>query len=291
MFLIVRNSRGLTLIELLVSLVMLGMIGGVTYGFLANTQRITRSQSELVNLQSNVRTGILVVPSELREIGVGGGGSDILSLGSSGIIYRAARGLGFTCQVSASEIRISNAPATPYFGLRAIVPGRDSLFLFVERTPGISSDDVWVRLAVSSVNSASTCGTDPAIALGVANLGSVVPGGIGSLVAGGPVRPFEVMELRLYSSGGKFWLGARSVSGGEPSLQPVLGPLTANGFELDYFDVAGAPTSNRFQVRTLRVAIRGVTDQLIRGPAGTGPTGYVQDSLVTTVSLRNAPIP
>ena len=284
----VRGSRGLTLIELLVSLVMLGMIGGVTYGFLANTQRITRSQSELVNLQSNVRTGILVVPSELREIGVGTGGSDILALGSSGITYRAARGLGFTCQISAAEIRISNVPATPYFGLRSIVPGRDSLFLFVERTPGISSDDVWARLAVTSVNPVSTCGTDPAIALGVA--GSV-PGGVGSIVVGGPVRPFEVMELRLYSSGGKFWLGARSVSGGEPSLQPVLGPLTANGFELDYFDVAGTPTSNRSQVRTIRVTIRGVTDQLIRGPAGTGPTGYVQDSLVTTVSLRNAPIP
>jgi hypothetical protein len=99
------------------------------------------------------------------------------------------------------------------------------------------------------------------------------------------------MELRLYSSGGKFWLGARSVSGGEFSLQPVLGPLTSNGLELGYFNAAGNPTGNPSQVRSIRVAIRGVTDQLTRGPAGTGPMGYVQDSLITTVSLRNTPIP
>ncbi len=286
-----RNRRGMTLIELLVSLVILGMIGGVTYGFLANTQRITRSQSELVNLQSNVRTGILVVPSELREIGVGAGGSDIVTLGGSGITYRAARGLGFTCQVSASEIRVSNATATPYFGLRSIVAGRDSLFLFVEGDPSTASDDAWARLGINDVDPASTCGADPAIALGVGNLAALVPGGVAAIELGGPARPFEVMELRLYSSSGKFWLGARSVSGGEVSLQPVLGPLTPNGFELDYFNAAGSPTSNPLQVRSIRVTIRGVTDQLIRGPAGTGSTSYVQDSLVTTVSLRNAPIP
>jgi prepilin-type N-terminal cleavage/methylation domain-containing protein len=269
--LITRSRLGLTLIELLVSLVILGVIGAVTYKFLANTQRVTRSQSELVNLQSNIRTGVLVVPTELREIGVGPAGSDIVSMNGTGIEYRAARGLG-------------------YFGLRSIVPGRDSLFVFVEGNTGISSDDVWARLAITSVDPASTCGPDPAIAIGVAGL-TALPGGVGALDVGGPVRPFEVMELRLYSSGGKFWLGARSVSGGELSLQPVLGPLTSNGLELAYFNAAGNPTANRNQVRSIRVAIRGVTDQLTRGPAGTGPTGYVQDSLITTVSLRNAPIP
>ena len=281
----------MTLIELLVSLVILGVIGTVTYKFLANTQRVTRSQSELVNLQSNIRTGVLVVPTELREIGIGASGSDIVSMGATGIEYRAARGLGFTCQAAASEIRIANTTSLPYFGLRSIVPGRDSLFLFVEGNSGISSDDIWARLAVTSVDPASTCGPDPAIAVGVANLAAVVPGGLAAIKVGGPVRPFEVMELRLYSSGGKFWLGARSVSGGELSLQPVLGPLTSNGLELRYFNAAGNPTSNPSLVRSIRVAIRGITDQLIRGAAGTGPTGYVQDSLMTTVSLRNAPIP
>ena len=291
MLLIARSRRGLTLIELLVSLVILGVIGTVTYKFLANTQRVTRSQSELVNLQSNIRTGVLVVPTELREIGIGPSGSDIVSMSATGIEYRAARGLGFTCQAAASEIRITNTPSSPYFGLRSIVPGRDSLFLFVEGNTGISSDDTWARLAVTSVDPASTCGPDPAVAVGVANLAAVVPGGLAAIEVGGPVRPFEVMELRLYSSGGKFWLGARSVSGGELSLQPVLGPLTSNGLELTYFNAAGNPTANPSLVRSIRVAIRGVTDQLIRGPAGTGPPGYVQDSLMTTVSLRNAPIP
>lgn len=281
----------MTLIELLVSLVLLGAIGALTYNFLANTQRVTRSQSELVNLQSNIRTGVLVVPTELREIGVGPSGSDIVSMGGTGIEYRAARGLGFTCQVAATEIRVSNTPAAPYFGLRSIVPGRDSLFVFVEGNTGIATDDTWARLAITSVDPSSTCGPDPAIAIGVANLAAAVPGGVGALDVGGPVRPFEVMELRLYSSSGKFWLGARSVSGGELSLQPVLGPLTSNGLELTYFDAAGNPTANSSLVRNIRVAIRGVTDQLIRGPAGNGPPGYVQDSLVTTVSLRNAPIP
>lgn len=285
------TERGLTLVELLVSLVVLGMVGGVTYQLLANTQRVTRSQSELVNLQSNVRTGVLVVPSELREIGVNDSVSDIVAMNATGVQYRAARGLGFTCQISPTELRLANSGAIPFFGLRTIAPGRDSLFLFVEGDPGLSTDDAWVQVATTSVDPASACGPDPAIAVGVPNLNATVPGGVGALEVGGPVRPFEVMELRLYASGGRFWLGARSVSAGELSLQPVLGPLLPTGFGLSYLNAAGLPTTDPLQVRSIRVAVAGITDLRIGGTAGTQANQYVQDSLVTTITLRNTPLP
>ena len=72
-------------------------------------------------------------------------------------------------------------------------------------------------------------------------------------------------------------------------MQPVLGPLTANGLAFEYLGAGGAATTDPTAIKSIRVTIRGVTDQNINlGDGSSGTLASVQDSLVTQVVLRNA---
>jgi prepilin-type N-terminal cleavage/methylation domain-containing protein len=288
-----RNRRGFTLVEILVSLVIMLVVSGAIYKMLNSTQRLSRAQAERVSLQANVRSGALVVPTELRELStfVGGGiaQNDVLAVvDSTDITYRAMRGIGFICQVSATEIRLARNTNTAafligYSGYRDPVATRDSLYVFIDGDE-ITTFDSWLPLQITGVNSASSCGGVAAIALTVPNTPTLTGQPLRT-----PVRIYEDMQLQLYPSGGKSWLGAKSVSTGE-AFQPVLGPLTdAQGLAFQYLDASGATTTDLHAIKSIKVTIRGITDQAINGGSGSsGAMSSVQDTLITQVVLRNA---
>jgi prepilin-type N-terminal cleavage/methylation domain-containing protein len=280
-----RHQRGFTLIELLVALVMMGVVTGALYNMLLRTQRLTRAQTERLDLQSNVRTAALVVPNELRELNTVAGSIDptqvdITNAQSTSITYRAMRGLGFVCQSSAGEIRI---PKTTWTGYRDPTPVRDGLYVFVENQVDLTSDDAWRQTTIGGVAN-STCGITPAFAL-------TIPNGVAAPPAGTPVRTFELMTLALYTTGGKWYLGTRSVNV-EPGLQPLLGPLKDNnnaapGLRFRYLDANGAETATLANIKSIVFQVRGVTEQKISSGGG-AYTAEGADSLVTLISLRNA---
>src|SRR5262249_15008683 len=110
------------------------------------------------------------------------------------------------------------------------------------------------------------------------------------MAVGGPVRFFEVMELRYYRSTGKSWLGERSITAGGV-IEPMLGPLvdstgTERGLTLAYLDRDGAVTSIPNEVREISWTLKGVTDGAVRTSGST----LAVDSLTlsTSVALRNA---
>jgi prepilin-type N-terminal cleavage/methylation domain-containing protein len=291
-----RNRRGFTLVEILVSLVIMLIVSGAIYQMLNSSQRLTRAQAERVSLQSNVRSGALVVPTELRELStfVAGGDdqNDVLAItGTTDIQYRAMRGIGFVCQTpTATEIRIARnslAGSWPgYSGYRDPKETRDGLYIFMDGDESLGGVDSWLELAITGVSTGNTCGGAAAISLTVPNTPALtaLP-----LPLRTPVRIYEKMQLQLYVSGGKSWLGAKSVNTGE-AFQPVLGPLTdANGLAFEYLDAAGTVTADRKSVKSIRVTVRGITDQAINGGNGSsGAMSNVQDTLVTQVVLRNA---
>ncbi|MDQ2673598.1 MAG: hypothetical protein M3Y40_02990 [Chloroflexota bacterium] len=114
-----------------------------------------------------------------------------------------------------------------------------------------------------------------------------MPGGVPAAPVNTPVRMYEEMELRHYSQDGQWWLGGRSVSAGGV-LQPVLGPLTSTGFQLEYLDNAGNVTGNASAVTSIRVRVRGLTDDAVRQAGGFGSIGHPEEGLVTQVLLRNS---
>jgi prepilin-type N-terminal cleavage/methylation domain-containing protein len=286
------RRHGFTLIEILIALVVMGIVTASIYKLLNDNQRLSRAQVEQVSLQSNVRTGSLVVLNELRELNTVFGGqpeqNDIIDMPASGdaIRYRAARGFGFVCQAPttpiATEIWIRK---DNYSGFR--LPAiSDHLYLFSEgASEDRGDDDVWVQVLgplVVTLDQPNGCGA------GVAGHRIIFPAAaIPATPVGTPVRFYEIMELRLHVADGRSWLGANPVSAGG-GVQPMLGPLTAgNGFQLEYVNSAGGTTTNPYAVRAIKVTVRGETDQAVR-QNGAGAYGRPQDALVTQVLLRNS---
>ena len=270
----VPGRRGFTLVEIVVALVIMLVVSGALHRLLFSTQRLTRRQLEQVALQSSLRAGSLVVVNELRELSTRSEGTpdenDILRVAPSGVMYRAMRGIGFVCQgSSAGTIRIDRARFT---GHRDPQPGRDMAYVFVPGDTAKAISDSWLGLAITGVANAVCPGTPgPGISLTVPDAGAET-----GVELGTPVRIAEVMELRLYQADGKYWLGARSVSAGEP-IQPVVGPLAdAGGFRLEFLSGAGAPTTDLTSIKSVKVTLRGRIE------------GHLEDELNTQVTLRNS---
>ena len=277
--------RGFTLVELLIAVVICGVVATAINKVLTAQQRLAVAQAEQAALQANVRSGSMIAASELFELARSTAGvSDISAFDSAGLTYRAMRSLGLACQVSRTEIRLRTSTLYKY---RSIVPGQDSILLWVEGNPDISADDKWLPLRVSAVVSGSTCGPDSAIALTIHPIDTLTTP-LSSIVTDAPARTFEVMELRAVTVGGQNWLGARSVSGGQAVLIPVAGPLTGNGISFAYLDSLGAATGAVANIRSIRITVRGESDVAVRSM--TSPAAVkLQDSLTTTITLRNTP--
>ena len=144
-------TRGFTLVELLIGLVLLGIVSTTIYRVLTTNQRLSRAQTEQVSLQSSVRVGALAVANELREIGINAsGGTDIIAMGANGITYRAMRSSGMACAASLTNVTIRNT-ANTFFSTRSIVAGQDAMLLFVEGDSTIGTDDTWAILPITNV--------------------------------------------------------------------------------------------------------------------------------------------
>jgi type II secretory pathway pseudopilin PulG len=282
----VSRVRGFTLVELLLAMVLALLIGGVAHGLLRNAQRLSRTQAERMGLQENVRVAALVLAGEL-------GGSDLLAIEPGAVTYLADRGGGDVCGVVPGALAEVVVVASSWTSPRA-PRSTDSLLVFVESDPGTGSDDAWAHLGIVSVAGRGCPGGQAGIALRVAVPVTLDPAALARITPGSPARLAEVMQMRYYSSGGKSWLGMRSVGTGE-AIQPVAGPLADSsagirGLTLAYHDASGAPTSDPVAARSVDIALLGVTDRPIHGRQLSRAT---VDSfpLTTRVALRNAPHP
>ena len=298
------DRRGFTMIELMVALILTLMVGGVTYGLLVNSQRVSRSQTEHVGMQDNVRSGALIVASELREVGydsvpaaallVGAPvtpSPDLLLMERGKLWYRAWRGIGFTCFApAANELRLQTST---YIGIRQPVAG-DSLTIYLEGDNTTDQDDAWLHARVSGAVTTKQC-TDgtPALALPITyEFGALSGSATGKIVTGGPVRIYEVMEMRHYKSGTQWWLGMRSLNAGG-AIQPVLGPLAdstagQSGLVFSYLDRNRNPTAVLKDVREIQLTLKGVSDGAVRTTGGASSFAVDTTALTTNVALRNA---
>jgi prepilin-type N-terminal cleavage/methylation domain-containing protein len=272
--------RGFTLVEIIVALALALIVTGGIHTLVVSTYRLSRRQTTQIDLQSNVRAMDIVIENELRELNAVESGSvdqtDILSAGSTGLIYRAMRGIGFLCQPAlAGQLRIARST---FSGFRDPQPLRDGLYLLAEGNPETATADSWVRLSIASVATNVLCpGGEAGLALTVSPAPAINP------PAGTPVRIFETMEMKLYQSGGQTWLGARS-TGTSEVIQPIAGPLRADdGLRLEYLNTAGAPTSSLPNTLGVVLTIRGTTEDPVFTPDG----ARLQETVVGQVTLRN----
>jgi prepilin-type N-terminal cleavage/methylation domain-containing protein len=287
---VTRTRAGFTLVELLIVMVLVGLVGMVLVRVLTDTQRITVAQGERAMMQSATRTGVLVVPAELREINAWMG--DIIAMSDSSITYRGLRAMAVACGPTTTAGTLVETASIQGLGSFAV---NDSVLVFVEGLDPLSvDDDTWALARISSVATAACPNTNPGTLLGFAGTMAVFDLATGTWQTSilpvfgdaAVIRKFEHTTLALYQDGeGVSWLGMQGPS--DAGIQPVVGPLAADdGFTLAYLDVNGNPAGSPELVRSIDVKVVGVTSRQIR--EGNTPLAYKFDSLSTRVALRNS---
>jgi prepilin-type N-terminal cleavage/methylation domain-containing protein len=280
------NTRGFTLIEILIALVLLGIVSTALYQLLVANQRLYRAQVENVAINESARAAVSIVPSEVREISAGEG--DVIAMTATALTYKSMQGLYVQCtapNTGALEITLDR---TTFFGLRGISTA-DSILIFAEGDTTTRSDDGWISASVTSTTVGTSCpGTRPSITVGLAG---VAPSDLGGSEAGAPVRTFRAAQILLYQdAAGDWWMGGRlfdKAGGVWGATQPVLGPLSGTGLALTYTDAAGATTANPAAVARVGVTVESQSSDPVYRT--TGSTYLLQD-LVTQVAVRNNPL-
>jgi len=316
------TRRGFTLVELMVGLILLLAVGAVTYQLLVNTQRVSRQQSQRIGMQDNGRSGSLIIANELRELGYDqitatslaaitltlpnalavGTNSDLRAIGPDSITYRAPRGIGYTCNLTATggttaDVVVYNPPITAndprrWQAYRSITT-TDSLMLFIENNDKTAADDMWLTVGLTAGQSAQNCPNgDPGIRfrIQIPNAPNITAADIvAQAPLGNPVRAFELMQMRSYASNGQVWLGMRSrpLTVGT-TIEPVLGPLSgaAQGLTFTYRDATNATTTVADNVRSVQVTLQPMSGEMVRTTGRYAHTDI--DTVTTRVSLRNA---
>jgi prepilin-type N-terminal cleavage/methylation domain-containing protein len=295
----VLRRRGFTLVEVMVSLVLLSLIGLALTRVMRVMTGTTHAQMEIATSQLALRVGAFALPQEFREIGYdtasasGTVSSDIEAIAARRISFRAMRGLGFTC----------GAPTLTGFTIRKPVLGMrdpaisDGFLLFVESDPSYAADDQWVPMAVLGIDSSATCDGGPAIGLTLAAPPEIdpvshAPIAISQVFVGGPVRWFERVEYAaMIDRAGRHYLGFRSLSRGEREPSPILGPLAdTSEFQLTYYAASGAlldpATASPLAVRSIGIDLVGATTERV-SLAGGDRRSRKASAVSTRVALRN----
>lgn len=297
------NRRGLSLVELLIAIIVLGIVGLATSRIMRVMMNATTAQVAVAQNQGNVRTGMLAIPQEFREVGFDTvpypvatpALTDLEAIAAHRITFRAQRGMGITCGTpTTTEFRVLK----PVLGLRDPLI-TDGFLLFIENNRDRGDDDQWVPMLVANIDYNSTCGAQPAIRFDLSAVPIVNPED-GSAMSinlqrvGGPIRWFERIEYGPYEdpATGLAWIGVRSLSLGQASLQPIIGPLPdTTAFVLTYRNATGTvldPTvANPLQVRSIGIGITGTTGRPV-SMAGSTTRGRAVRTFTTEAALRNA---
>ena len=258
--------RGFTLVELLVSLVLGGLVATAAVRLFVGTHRLHDAALDRLDLQANVRAGAAMLAAQLREVARGAApAGDLVAIAPTSLAYRAVRGLYRTCRASTGSTVFLDA--APLHGHRLPDAAQDELTIY------LPDENRWARVdAVGLVVGTDCPGGAPSAAVQVTGLAPAAP-------PGAPVRAARRFELRLYQGGdGAWWIGGREfvrATGAWAATQPIIGPAAAGGLLFTFLAADQSETTDPGQVARI-----GLTLVLLdrRGrPA----------SLTVSVALRN----
>ena len=308
-----RNARpGLTLIELMISVVLLGLLGGLIVGFLLKQQRFYTGANEILLTRTQVRQAAVMMPSDLRAINPAGG--DIYAMTDTSIEFRSTFGGSYICSTDVVNAKVAIPPVTLAKGsvltswTQTPTIG-DSLALYVEGTSG-PLDDSWTlhkitALGQSFSNAAPGCtsasGLMKSTDVNASNPSynfTISPTQAATVQPGAAVRFFKKVHYSLYKAPDNNWyLGYFDCRTGRVpvcnSIAPVAGPLRPSvagspslaGLQMTYYDTLGAVTANKTLVSRISILLQNQGTKTIQLAGGSPQT--FRDSLRIEVGLRN----
>ncbi|GAC1477048.1 MAG: hypothetical protein NVS1B4_19020 [Gemmatimonadaceae bacterium] len=302
--------RGVTLVEMLVAMVILGIVAGTVMMTVVRQQQFYASMGNLISVRDNVRDAANFVSSELRALSPGAG--DIYAMTDSSIDYRAARGAAVVCAIDPTgRASVTVPPARLASGSAlsswATAPQKgDSLLVFADTSTG-SGAGVWQAYAVTQDASfGASCPTSTGFTASAAEAASgvmlyVTPALPNTVGVGAPIRIFRRAHYSLYSSpAGSWYLGfydCLSLSSRPTpcnAIAPVAGPFLpyvatgGSGVQFTYFDKSGAATATPTAVARIRLAVRGQA-RTTGSAFGSSASGFKPDSIGLLIAVRNPP--
>ncbi|MDT8365599.1 MAG: Ig-like domain-containing protein [bacterium] len=84
-----HGQRGFTLIELMISLLLMGLIMSVVYNVFSSQDRFFRNQEQIASMQENLRATVEYINQELSWLGYQVPGLAVIKAGQSDIIFKA----------------------------------------------------------------------------------------------------------------------------------------------------------------------------------------------------------
>src|SRR5689334_2594791 len=102
------RRRGLTLIELMISIVLLGLLGGLIIGFLLKQERFYAGATEMLLTRTEVRQAAVMMPSDLR--GISSASGDIYAMTDTSIDFRSTFGSSYICANTRAASQVSIPP-------------------------------------------------------------------------------------------------------------------------------------------------------------------------------------
>ena len=317
----------MTLVEIMVALVLLGIIGGVIMRVILRQQRFYQGATQIMSTRSQLRQATSVLPVDLRSLSSVGG--DVIEATDSSMQFRVNVGTSIVCQIvdgyrvalpplelASKQTLTSWAGGVPPEDGEAIVA-----FIYNDSLLAGNEEDRWQEFRLKRVTyDASKClgpwftsiadvgKLRPVLELTSSDPSDGVTGGPISryIKVGAPVRLARRVQYRLYQDpDGKWYLGYSEFDRGLGTfkqLSPVSGPYDplpsasgmASGLTFRYYDVSGveipsgSAATDLARIARVDLVVRGRTvGQVGMEGVQNGVRQEYRDSLAVSVMLRN----
>lgn len=301
---VVGNQQGLSLIELLIVLAVMGFVMAAVYGFYESQMKTSMAQEDIVEVQQNLRIAMDMITHDIQKAGylvpLDPVTNPLAAASSTGITINTASASGTTARVTAN----ATTAATTVLS----VESADSVDKFLSGDsariirPQDKSQPVSAIFQVSGVNRAGpslTLSIDPVGTATVIQKGDVIV-----RTSSGVAHPNTISYSRM--SGGSCPTGQnciqRNATGtGNQLVATNIAPDADNdgaddgdGLRFSYLcegncsngqpEIANPAAADMGIIRAVRVTLTGVTEKgvLVRDFGGAK-----QRSLTSIVSLRN----
>ncbi len=323
-----RSRRhGMTLVEILISLVLLGIVSGVIMRVVMRQQRFYQGVNQIITQRSQLRQATSVLPIDLRSLS--SKGNDILVASDSSMEIMVDVGIGVVCEVIGGDqvallpekLKSSDQTLTSWFGYGEPDPTGNldyTVYIYNDSSFAGNEDDRWQPFTLNKIYHDKTrCLTgfttiaDVGLDRYVLQLKSSEPpdaltaGPLSRYIGvGAPVRIVKQVRYKLFNDAdGKWYLGYSEYDRSAVSylnLSPVSGPydpydpVSGTGIGFRYYDVdgneiaSGADSANRARIARIDLIARARTSANVRA-AGiqNGADQQYRDSLAVSVMLRN----